>query len=612
MRTFSKAVALFVLFLSLLVQLVAQGELASRAASPAGAQDSLDRGVVLGIVAGDGDRKQVGAEVVLISRPFPARVDVGELDVVRVISDATGRFRAKCLRGRAYSAWATWVDESGAQWSTSIAEGVVPGPIVRLHEASLSKPVEIKIRGLAAWRELGEVTATAYSHSKNAYGRPLAIAADGTAVLPFLPGTHWEVEVRAANGLLIRLAQIRRAPTEVEVSGPREWRVQVANEQGAPIGGAAVAQIPCYAPGGRHLRMVSVPLAKTDQLGRATVVLPAMHPMTNGKRSQTLEVRSPGHASRLANTADDNGGPVTVVSVTMRDGYELKGQLVDAHQQPIVGIEVFVEHPIELQGADNSRWLNPPLPVRTDGDGRFAVNGLGDWSGCRVMLMLKPSEARLVGFATEADRSLAPIQWIAAVEKVVADIDLGPVCLADIPMCRLTIVGHDKVPAAEARVRLLHAGSLQPPIEFATDRVGRLQMAYPDANTRIGVYVPGGGIALAVVPSAETHEIRLSLMETRIVTGKVVDEAGKPVAGAVVKPWDRLRNCGFQLADLAYRSYGSMGATGADGKFRVTLPMVDVAFSIRATATIEQRPASSKVMLVAPDEQNVELVVVAR
>tara|TARA_R110002094_G_scaffold113472_1_gene109608 strand:+ start:77 stop:1438 length:1362 start_codon:yes stop_codon:yes gene_type:complete len=451
-----------------------------------------------------------------------------------------------------------------------------------------------------------------YSRSKNAFGRPLAIAANGKAVLPFLPGTQWEVEVRAANGLLLRLVKVRRAPTEVEVSGPREWHVQVADEQGAPIVGAAVAQIPCYAPGGRYLRMVSVHLAKTDQLGRATVVLPAIHPMTNHDVQQTLEVRSPEHASLLVNTVYDKGKPVTEVSVTMRDGYELKGQLVDAQQQPIVGLEVLVEHPIGLQGAGNSIWLNPPLPVRTDGEGRFAVNGLGDWAGCRVMLMLKPSEARLVGFATEADRSLAPIQWIAAVDKVVADIDLGPVCLADIPMCRLTVVGHDKVPAAEARVRLLHEGSLQPPIEFATDRVGRLQMAYPDANTRIGVYVPGGGIALAVVPSAETHDMRLSLMETRIVTGRVVDEAGKPVAGAVVKPRDRLRNYGFQLADLAYRSYGSMGATGADGKFRVTMPMVDVAFSIRATATIEQRSASSKVMVVAPEEQNVELVVVAR
>ncbi len=155
MRTFSKAVALFALFLSLLVQLVAQDEPASRAASPARSQDSLDRGGVLGIVAGKGDRKQAGAEVVLISRPFPARVDVGELDVVRVISDANGRFRARCLRGRAYSAWATWVDEAGAQWSTSIAEGVVPGPIVRLHRAFRSKPVEITIRGLGAPAKAG-------------------------------------------------------------------------------------------------------------------------------------------------------------------------------------------------------------------------------------------------------------------------------------------------------------------------------------------------------------------------------------------------------------------------------------------------------------------------
>lgn len=583
--------------------------LASLAVAQESAQESAqitDRGAVLGWVEDRAGKKRAGADVLLISRPFPARVDVGEADVVRVVTGKDGRFRAHCLRGRAYSAWASWQDGEQVTMFTAVAEGVVPGPVVGLRDARQAETHEVVFEGLDAWQDLGPATAFAFPGSANAFPIEMTIGEGGKAVLPSMPGRNWEVELRAGNGQVLSVMRVApRSVTTVAVPAPRKIKVYVQDWNAAPIPDAVVAYSPRYSPGATHKRLVAGAGTMTDATGHATLLVPKRHPLTNRSNSQILRVAAKGFASSLLTVPTREDG--LALTLTMNTGHSITGVLIDASQQPLADVDVFVEHPIELDGKDNGFFGNAPVPVKTDKDGMFTVHGLTAQSGCRVMLMLDAERARRVGFAAHQDRSLAPIQWLAAVDQVTGDIDLGMVALAEIPMCRLEVVDHGEVPAPEARVLLLHEGSFASPIEFVTDRVGRLQFAFPDKTTRIGVFVPGGGVVLATVGSAASHALRLELMATREVTGVVVDEEGKPVAGASVFPWSRPNGMQYELADLCFRSYKRSAATGDDGKFRLVLPMSEPTFSIRALGPNTGRPTSSKLQPVDGETRTVEL-----
>jgi len=575
-----------------------------------GQERARDRGAVLGWVEDREGSKRAGAEVVLVSRTFPARVDVGVADVVRVVSDDDGRFRAECLRGRSYSAWASWVEDDGDVFFTRIAEGVVPGPVVGLDGARKHSDCRVVVNGLAPWREFGKVTAVAFCGSKNAFPVEVVLDADGKAKMPAMPGSRWQLEVRASNGQVLAVTSVRRQPeTAVTIAAPRKVDVRVQDWDGEPVAGAAISYWPSYSAGGRHPRLVATAAATSDKAGRATVLLPAKHPLTQRNREQLLKVSAKGFAKSLLSVAEVKPGKEQEREfvLTLNAGHSITGVLRDARQQPLTGVEVFIECAIELDGKDSGYFGDPPVAVKTDASGRFAAHGLTTQAGCRVMLALSPEMARRVGFAALEDRALAPLQWIAAMDTVTQDVDLGVIALPDVPMCRLEVVDANMVPAADARVRLLHEGSFGSPIEFVTDRVGRLQFAFPTATTKVGVYVPGGGVALATVADAGTHAMRLLLMPTREVAGVVVDAKGKPAVGAQVMPWSRPQQMDFQLADLCYRSYRRSETTGEDGKFRVVLPLAEHPFSIRAVGT-KDGPTSSELQVVDAETKQVELV----
>jgi hypothetical protein len=67
------------------------------------------------------------------------------------------------------------------------------------------------------------------------------------------------------------------------------------------------------------------------------------------------------------------------------------------------------------------------------------------------------------------------------------------------------------------------------------------------------------------------------------VRGTVIDQDGKPVAGARVQVWNRPTG-DHDLANLAFLSHAPSAPTGADGAFEVFLPYGAVKQELRAFA----------------------------
>ncbi|MCK5945102.1 MAG: hypothetical protein KAI24_24145 [Planctomycetes bacterium] len=584
--------------------------LAGAVASQQGSEPArdADRGAVLGWVEDERGDKRAGAVVVLVARPVPARADIGELDRVEVETDQRGRFRAACLRGRGYSAWAHWRD-GDVTMVTAIVEGVVPGPPVRLHQPEPFAAPTLRFAGFDAWREHGPLRVVARPTTDNTFEVPLELV-DDRARLPLLPGVVWNVEVRTRQGLLLlRQRASRGVEVEVRLPAPVAVEVRVRDGNDQPVAAATVASMPCYSVGGRDPRMTSTPVAQTDADGVAKFVLPELNALTGRRGSQVLRVAREGFATRLVVVPARGARRATLV---MDEGFAVSGRLVDAAGEPIADQPVHVDHPVGIAGGSDARFGAPLQTVRTDADGRFVQHGLVPREGCRVMLALSPQRARALGFAAVTDRSLAPVAWIAARTNVTEDVELGTIRLSEVPMCRLQVVRHSGEPATEARVRLVHDSGYDATADFVTDRVGRLQFAYPDEHTRVGVFVPGGGVALFAVAGPASHELRVELSEPRVVTGRVVDEHGKPVANASVRGWATPQGMDLHLGQLVSSSFEASEPTGEDGRFRLTLPLGELVFPIRATAPPRRgspSPRVSRLTKLAPDVDEIELVV---
>jgi hypothetical protein len=97
--------------------------------------------------------------------------------------------------------------------------------------------------------------------------------------------------------------------------------------------------------------------------------------------------------------------------------------------------------------------------------------------------------------------------------------------------------GPDAEPVAGARVTLAENGLSPFPLEATTDAAGRARIgpitAGPATLTaRADAFVPKGAIAVADPPPAET---RVVLVRAGVLTGRVVDARGEPVAGATIE-----------------------------------------------------------------------------
>lgn len=554
------------------------------------------RGKALGFV-GDADGAPVAdAEVVLWSWPLPERLDVGAPDRVVVRTGASGRFSAEILDGRSHSAYASWQDARGRH-VTALAMDVLPGAPCLLREAAARARATIAVRGGAGFRQRGPLRVALVVGRSNPLVLPLALDRDEQAALPAaLPAGPTWIDVRAADGQLLRSEALADDPPDarqtIAVPDSHTTVLAVEDAAGQPLAGADVYVMHDFGYHGvATARRVFAPdrLGRTGADGTLRVALPASHPVEGPSQTRAVLLVAASHHQRhtvdVVLTKTSDGARTTA---RLRAGVDVRARFVGRDGAPMAaGIVPLYESDAQT---DSTHPLGgfvplPPLPMVPAADGAFAGFGLHGTKGVRVFAIVDPAVLAAVGVPLHKDFGVPPLVPIvmATTAAGAADLDLGDVHLDRFALARFAVVDQHGAPIAASRLRLHDDGGFPTPIDFLSDRVGRLQVPLPPGTYRVGAFVHGGGVAamrLTVpddVPTDGRLELRLS--EPRVLRG-VVDAGGRALPPDTRVVFAHVEDAPADLAALAHPA-AAVEPIAADGSFRVRVPFGNARWVLR-------------------------------
>ncbi|HEX5054301.1 MAG TPA: hypothetical protein VFZ65_21155 [Planctomycetota bacterium] len=575
---------------------------AAPAAGAAGPQSPTEpaasgRSKAIGVVTTEHGRHVAGAQVTLWSWPVPARTDIGTVDRVVVTTDDDGRFFAGIWDGRCYGAFATWRDELGTH-ATAIEPAVIPGSPRTLREVEPRVRGTVCVRGATRWFADGQLQVHAVVGIDNPFVVPLALDRERDAVLPeSLPAGPTSIDVRTKTGRLLATAPLADDPSAtthtIELPGAHVVALRVLDAADRPVPGAVVHQINdfgcCAAPGCRRGFAPDV-IGATSASGTLRIELPAVHPVDRAARDRLLLLVSALDHERcvidVPLSGSDEGVPATAV---LRPGTTLRGKFVDADGAAVnEGIVALVESFAHTEARNlmgGTVVAMPPMPMPIAADGSFVAPGPYQGEAVRVFAVLGPVRGRALGLETKPGfglPALVPVLLESGAPR--GDLDLGEVRLDRLHVARFAVTDHTGAPASGVRARLASPAAFCAPDDFLADRIGRLQVPLPEGVHRISAFVPGGGVASAVVrvplDTLGDRRIELRLTEPLVVSGVVA------AAGADLAPGTEVVVCDVRANDpdltvLAPRAV-AVGRPAPDGSFSVRVPFGDARYTLRA------------------------------
>lgn len=360
---------------------------------------------------------------------------------------------------------------------------------------------------------------------------------------------------------------------EIELTlGGRVSGVVVRARTGEPVKGAAVslgqgggANV-FFSSGGRLLNPSGLS-AKTDDQGRFEI---------DGVPAGTYDLRAdakdlaPGVVEKVA---VDAGRTVNGLLLELGEGGGITGTVYDEHGQPVPGAEVLVQ-PVKQKGLVVMGDVG--THAKADGNGVYLVEHLepGRYrvkrrvsnSGSVVMV----SRVVVTGSGGEKPDDEEPDDGTTVLvrEGVVSRFDLRSETLASI---RVTLEDAEGKPLDRQRLQLVELDVEKPEPQSGLNlTIPRMGMTDGKGTFAFEGLPPG---RYRVVANGAEREVSVGAGRSREVTlrvslgsieGVVVDESGKPVAGARVQV-RRIRESNAPLVDFV----GSSGATtGEDGRFR--------------------------------------------
>lgn len=575
------------------------------------------RGRAVGWVVDQAGRRVPDADVVLWSWPLPPRADIGVLDRVDTRTDAEGRFAAALLHGRAYSAHATW-RRDGAVHRTALVDGVMPGPPVRLTAAGPQALRTVAVHGSAAWHRHGPLQAVLATANEHPLRVPIAMTGDGALVLPDLPAVPCRLEIRTRRGQLLHVTPpidlASDAPITAELPPPHPLAIAVRDATGAACAGAQVYQLHGFGYGERDFPPDL--LGTTGDDGGLAVELPGAHPVAGpAQRRIDLLVVAPGPRRAVAECLLGSSG-TEQLHVQLPEGVRVRGRVLDRSGAPVADLLLLPDAPVPFARGGASIAV-PPLPIRTAADGSFVAAGTHEPRGFRLFAAMEPDRAASLGLAVRPDHAVAPLLWLAVGGIARNPVeDLGDLRLDQLTVAQVQVRDHDGAPAPGARLEVRGDGHANAPIEYLTDRVGRLQFPLPRGEMTFGAFVPGGGVAFARVRAPALAQdppldpLVLTLTRPVPVGGVVVDGQGQPIAGARVQPWSAPDGGEPGPSSLAFRARLAPVPTDAEGRFALTLPFGDVVqtLSVRVPAADGYREHRLDVAVPAAGASDVRLV----
>jgi hypothetical protein len=574
-------------------------------------QQQAPRGKFAGWVQDGAGKRVAGADVMLLSRPLPARPDLGVADELRVQTGADGMFRTELLHGRSYTCWATWRDGAGVERRTHAFDGAIPGPPQGLAEGPQQQLRAVRVTGAAAWQTHAPLQLAVFTTTENVHTMALPLDAELVAKVPTLPGDYVSFEVRGAGGFVLgmRMSAPLTDPQQTEVTialpPPRELRVVVIDDKGAPIAGALVR----HAFGMHYRGDIFSEVGRTDASGVVRASVPETNPIgALPNTSCVVLVEATGKQRTLLHV--DFGKLVGEVKITLQPGNELRGRVLAKDGAPVPGLTLLPDCYAMIEGGG----IGVPQPAMSaDTRGAFAFASLHPKYDFRLLALLDASTAIAAGMKLRDGIALAPVVWLATGRPPFASPhDLGDLRLDEVVVAQVEVKTDAGEPVPGARLTVTTEDLYNSPLEYVCDRVGRLQFPLPRGEIRIGAWQKGGGVTTCLVrvpveandPSIAPLVLKLSA--TRTVHGTVVDEKGKPVTGAVVIQWNRAKCADRALANLTFLCRAESEPTGPDGAFTLTLPLADAAFDVRAFVRLGDKPFNSEAVALAPDDRDAD------
>jgi protocatechuate 3,4-dioxygenase beta subunit len=330
--------------------------------------------------------------------------------------------------------------------------------------------------------------------------------ADGKVVLPRFSSVPSRLAVTSPELLgpvSPEASQGDAGPVVLRVSSRRAGVFEVRDSDGKPAPGALV-------------RWNSWPVAATGADGRLRIAVP--------DEGLTVETRD-GQSVRIESPASPGGRGVTVVR--LERPRTIAGKVVEtASRRPIPGAIVW--------GGD------PPVapPVRTDADGGFRLETPGFLPGANVQAVAAGYQPSRRQYApAQAARPVAvTLERAASLAGIVVDPEGRPVAGATI---------ESSPPPKQAVI------SRWSPFSAISRRDGRFVLTGLIPRGTYEVSAISEGFARTTVtartaePGKATPEVRIVLDPGRLLSGRVVDEEGQPIAGAELALsmdfWDRRR-----------------------------------------------------------------------
>jgi len=512
----------------------------------------LPRGLVFGEVKDVEGQPWVGATVVLEACAIDEAPHLGDRDVVRVLTDERGRYRAKILRGWAYTAWAEQAVAGSGDLRVSNAEtGVRVGEPTELTESSnRCGPAVVEIAGADPWGDAGplqlEVVRTRpWSMQTLAFPENGELRVDPTA------GGAAVVTVLAADGR--RLGTVRAVSgsagnprrAELELLPPKRVFAKIYEENGfnKPIPNATLYQ---YEP------WRSWPLATTGADGAVEFTMP-----NSGQDFDAWQVRvvaskfATGFVEKTEEEKDDERAKAVrkaggvVVRGGLAKGTVATGRILGGGGQPLAGLPILLVSEAHGEISDSAYYGgDAKWSTATDAQGRF--RGEMFWRSGQGQVHALLTFDALRSLPEMWRPGLDPRVFLGAVESGKEKVELGDRQL-DRYLSPWDIVVQDPegLPAAGATVRFLSGGDGDddlPPLQ--ADRLGRLRLLLPrTANLSVVISHANGGLvqSLQIEPLDSVDEVaRVPVWMARMgpsltIRGKAVDAAGTPIPDVQVR-----------------------------------------------------------------------------
>ncbi|HKV09141.1 MAG TPA: carboxypeptidase-like regulatory domain-containing protein, partial [Thermoanaerobaculia bacterium] len=446
----------------------------------------------------------------------PSRVTLAGLTPGKVRDDL------KIVLGRGRTAFGRVLDR---------AEKPVAGADVSLAASTGERPVRREANGLDAWAAVSDPA--------------------GRFTIPALPAGKVDLRVGKSGFAPVTVRALAIPPGEgpfdlgtVILEPGAEIRGIVTGRDGRPIEGAEVHA----ARDLRRLRFAAEVGAPIDRKPEAVTGAGGRFTISDLRKGDRLDfwVRAAGHRpGSVEGVAAPNERPVRVV---LDRGIRVAGRVVDTEKRPVAGADLSLR--VERPGSERGliRFVGgASASAVSDEDGRFAFEGM------------TPGAAELA--ATAAGFEPARIPDLAIPEKGLDNLEVVLERGAVIEGRVSTSAGD---PVEDARVVCGEAASISDAdgayrldgVPLGARKVQLLHREYPPLERTVDVQ-PGVNPLDLILP--EGHE----------VAGRVVDRAGKPVAGADLA----------LFPDGSPREQGAV--SGADGAFR--FPRVaDGAYTLRA------------------------------